>query len=148
MQYCVTLDGVPVEDGGGGGALTTFYNAVYESSSFSTSSTSYVQVTGSTLTLPGSGSNPVYILHWQAELRKSTNIFEIPHIRCYDTTNAVEIGEGVEVGDLDGVTWEVEAGFKQVTLGADATYQLQLKRDDFTSPVYARKCRLWALLIG
>lgn len=146
--FCSSSDGIPDEMGGGAASFTELYNAVFESGSFSTTSSgSYVQITGSTLTLPGTSSQ-IYLFWWQSEIYKNSSPFDVPHVRCQDITTPVSIGEGIAEGGFSTPAWDIRGGFKRMQLSVDTTFQLQLEQHDAFGPVFARRCRMWALLIG
>lgn len=141
-------NGQPIgEDGGGGGGgpVFGFYNAVYESSFFTTFSASYVQVTGSTLTLTGAN---LYMLHWQAELINGAASPDFQYCSCIDVTNTIEIGEGMVTADFGQDDYDIRSGFKQIQQTGDATYEIQAKTGTDGGLTNIRKCRMWAMQIG
>ena len=141
-------NGQPVDAGGGGGGggpVFGFYNAVYESGAFNTLSATYVQVTGSTLTLTGAN---LYMFHWQAELTNSAASTDFQYCSCIDVTNTIEIGEGMVIKDFGQDDYDIRSGFKQIQQTGDATYEIQAKVGTDGGTTTIRKCRMWAMQIG
>lgn len=107
---------------------------------FSTSSSSFVQVTGSQLIIPA-GS---WVINYQIELAAESSFANLCQAQIYNVTDTFQIAMANEPL-YDTYGWDLKGGCYYATFAASKTLQWQIRRAVGSGPVYARHARIIAI---